>query len=127
MNTEIKNSPLKMTNLHFPVCSVHRNDYVSEGELSISVRKEIIPIKNHSYSVTIILDAERKETADLSIHVEANAVFYFEGSDSEIEKELISKNAVAIMMPYVRSQVTILTSQPNLKPVILPIFNVTNA
>lgn len=34
------------------------------------------------------------------------------------------KNAIAILFPYVRSEITLLTSQPSMKPIILPPVNI---
>ena len=41
-----------------------------------------------------------------------------------MKKSLIQKNAVAIMMPYVRSQLTLLTSQPGVDPIVMPPLNI---
>lgn len=39
-------------------------------------------------------------------------------------QNLINKNAVAIMMPYLRSELTLLTAQPDTDSVVLPPFNI---
>lgn len=44
----------------------------------------------------------------------------------ELKEDLISKNAVAIMMPYLRSQVSLITAQPGVECVVLPPFNINN-
>lgn len=44
--------------------------------------------------------------------------------DEETKKTLIHKNSVAIMMPYVRSELTLLTSQPDVEPVVMPPLNI---
>ena len=44
--------------------------------------------------------------------------------DSTLGKRLLQTNAVAILFPYVRSQLTLLTSQPGFDPVILPVMNI---
>lgn len=36
----------------------------------------------------------------------------------------MSKNAVAILMPYLRSELTLLTAQPDTESVVLPPFNI---
>ena len=46
----------------------------------------------------------------------------FKTDDMPVEKML--KNALAIMFPYLRSQVTLITTQPNFKPIILPVVNI---
>ena len=42
----------------------------------------------------------------------------------ELKKDLVSKNAIAILMPYLRSEVSLLTAQPGVECVVLPAFNI---
>ncbi|MCD8361333.1 MAG: Preprotein translocase subunit SecB, partial [Lachnospiraceae bacterium] len=44
----------------------------------------------------------------------------------DLKMKLINKNTVSIMMPYLRSEVSLLTAQPGMDCVVLPIFNVNN-
>ena len=37
----------------------------------------------------------------------------------EFAKEILLKNTVAIMLPFIRSQVSLLTTQPGMKPIML--------
>jgi preprotein translocase subunit SecB len=56
-------------------------------------------------------------------------VFKINDTDELNEKmrlDLINKNAVAILMPYMRSELTLLTAQPGTESVVLPPFNVNN-
>ena len=45
--------------------------------------------------------------------------------DENTQKTLLNQNSVAIMFPYLRSQVALLTSQPGLNTVQLPIIDVS--
>ena len=55
-----------------------------------------------------------------------NGFFDMENLESVSEKEaLIHKNAVAIMMPYLRSEVSLLTSQPETDVVVMPVLNIS--
>ena len=82
--------------------STHRGTLVLKGE------------KQEEYSIAISLSGffkiEKQEAAD--------------GTDYEMVQQLISKNAVAIMMPYLRSELTLLTAQPDTDSVVLPPFNI---
>ena len=44
--------------------------------------------------------------------------------EDKIVRDLINKNAVAILMPYLRSELTLLTAQPDTDSVVLPPFNI---
>lgn len=37
---------------------------------------------------------------------------------------MITKNTVAILMPYLRSELTLLTAQPEMESVVFPPFNI---
>lgn len=41
-----------------------------------------------------------------------------------LKNSLVVKNSVAIMMPYLRSQVSLVTAQPEVECVVLPAFNI---
>ena len=43
---------------------------------------------------------------------------------TELKWSLIHKNTLSILMPYLRSQVSLLTAQPNIDCVVLPPFNI---
>ena len=46
--------------------------------------------------------------------------------DASIRKAVISKNTLSILFPYLRSQVTLLTAQPDMKPIVLPAVNINS-
>ena len=44
----------------------------------------------------------------------------------ELKNALIAKNATAILMPYLRSEVSLLTAQPGMECVVMPVLNINN-
>lgn len=72
------------------------------------------------------LKANKKEEYEIEIAIQG--LFLFSSSGEEIneslKKDLIQKNSVAIMMPYVRSQLTLLSSQPGVDPIVMPPLNI---
>ena len=55
----------------------------------------------------------------------AEAHFTYEAETYEMEENIIKNNTVAIMFPFIRSQVTLLTTQPGMTPIVLPPINTT--
>lgn len=49
---------------------------------------------------------------------------FAEAASSDFAEEIISKNAVSIIFPYLRSQLSLATTQPNMSPVIIPPINI---
>lgn len=57
-----------------------------------------------------------------SLDIELYGKFSVEGNDILVENLL--PNAIAIMFPFLRSQVTLISSQPSFKPIIIPAINI---
>ena len=115
-------SDLKMENFHFVECSVARNEVIENGALSIELKKRINELGNGSYSVVLTLNVD-KANNDLSVKVIAAATFYLESDDVELVRTVMETNTVAIMFPFIRSQVSLLTTQPGMTPIVLPPIN----
>ena len=73
----------------------------------------------------VILTIKTKKLDEYNIELSLRGVFSFnEEIDIREKREFIRSNAVAIMMPYLRSELTLMTSQPGVEPIVLPPFNV---
>lgn len=115
-------SNLKMKDLYFSSCSVTRECKVENGECKADLQRNIKKTKDHEYDVELTLLVEK---SDLSVSVVTRAHFQFEGDTYEMEESIVNTNTVAIMFPFIRSQVTLLTTQPGMTPIVLPPINTT--
>lgn len=115
-------SNLKMHDLYFSSCSVERKCKVANGELNADLSRKIDPAGNHEYDVELALRITKE---DLKVLVITKAHFIYEAidEDADLEESIIKTNTVAIMFPFIRSQVTLLTTQPNMAPIVLPPIN----
>ena len=113
-------SNLQMKNFYFSNCSFIRGAIVEDGEFNMSLQKEISSIGNHEYRVVLITSVEKE---DMKLELIAQADFLYESDDYSREEAIINANTVAIMFPFIRSQVTLLTSQPGMTPIVLPAIN----
>lgn len=59
----------------------------------------------------------------MNVKVIASAKFSMDNDDIDLVRSIMDTNAVAIMFPFVRSQVSLLTTQPGMTPVVLPPIN----
>lgn len=115
-------SDLKMENFHFAECTVKRGKVIDNGPMLIDLQKEITELEEHSYSVALTLTI-RKENDDLNVKVVAAAEFSINIGDAELTRTIVETNTVAIMFPFIRSQVSLLTTQPGMTPIVLPPIN----
>ena len=100
----------------------NKSEFDFKLEISIGINSE-----GDVYKVTLKLIGEKSEEYNLTISL--TGFFSFDNREKlndSFKKELIEKNAVTIMMPYLRSQISLITAQPNVDCVVLPPFNINN-
>lgn len=133
MNDKI--SPLQLEELFVEKLEFNRTKSdLSDGKIDFKLDVEIMQGVSNSqdkneeiYKTTLIQTGVKSD--EFNFTVKLTGIFSLDLSHNLTEEErefIISKNTVAILIPYLRSQVTLLTSQPGLKPIMLPIFNVGN-
>lgn len=133
MNDKI--SPLQLEELFVEKLEFNRTKFdLSDGPVDFKLDVEIMQgvsdsqDKNEEIYKTSLIQTGVKSD-EFNFTVKLTGIFSLDLSHDLTEEEIefiISKNTVAILMPYLRSQVTLLTSQPGLQQIMLPIFNVGN-
>lgn len=89
-----------------------------------NIGKKIETIDNNVYKCSLRLNmcAENDEAV---LEIVVSGIFELETQmDEDMKKVVITKNTMAILFPYLRSQVTLLTAQPDVTPVVLPPINI---
>ena len=80
--------------------------------------------EHNDFNLKIKIEMEDEEK-NIAIKAIAMASFIYEGDQTaEIKDVIINENSVAIVFPYIRAQITILTAQPGINPVMFPIMNI---
>lgn len=112
---------LRLNALVFDEISFKRLNMHSENELEVSFSINIgTNISDPDVKkVTVLIDGEKRD--EYTFEIQASGFFTYEGN---VNDTIIQQNAVAIVMPYIRSEVSILTAQPGVEPVVLPPFNI---
>lgn len=78
------------------------------------------------YRVSLVLKGNKEK--EYTMEIVLSGYFSFDSTEElteEFKQTLINQNTVAIMMPYMRSQVSLLTAQPEVDCVVLPPFNIS--
>lgn len=121
-------SILKMERLVFDKIEFNRIGFKNNNEIEFQFQAGISQRNDGDiYKVNLIAKGNKKD--EYVFEISLTGFFTFESSDNlneEFKNNLLSKNAIAILMPYLRSQITLLTSQPEVDTVVLPIFNINN-
>ena len=123
-NSECK---LKLINLYFSKYDFQRDENVEENTYDTSFQISYAVNSDNDSMIKVTIDtcvSNEKNTITLNIQ----AVGIFEIDKKEIDKDmythLIQSNTVAILFPYIRSQISLLTTQPGMKPIVLPPINI---
>lgn len=125
---EKQNNYLVLQKLVFDEIQFKREGFKNKNKIEYSVNVQIGVSKDdeHEYRVTLMLVGDKKD--EYKIQITLLGFFKVENieTNSSMANDLINKNAVAIMWPYMRSQLTLLTSQPEMDCVVMPIVNMDN-
>lgn len=121
-------SVLNMNKLVFDKIEFDRQGFKNQNQPNYSIETHFAKNQQENiYRVTLILKCDKKD--EYTFEISLTGYFSFDSQeemDENEKNELISKNAVAIIMPYMRSQVSLLTAQPEVDCVVLPPFNINN-
>ncbi|MCI9227487.1 MAG: Preprotein translocase subunit SecB [Dorea sp.] len=119
------NSALTLQKMVFDRIEFDRKGFKNNKELEFELQVQIGSDKNSTYKVTLVLNGTKQDEYNIVISLSGFfAVETQEELDNKVVQTLINKNAVAILMPYLRSELTLLTAQPDTDSVVLPPFNI---
>lgn len=119
------NSSLILQTMVFDKIEFERKGFKNYNELKFELHVQIGMSEDDVYKVTLVLSGDKKDEYDILISL--TGFFLVEGKENfgdQMVNDLIRKNAVAILMPYLRSELTMLTAQPDTDSVVLPPFNI---
>lgn len=124
-------SVLVLKKLVFDNISFNRIDFKSDKDITFNFEiqygknKSVENENSDAYRVT--LKSTGCKEGEYTISISISGFFSFkidEEIPEEVKEGLISKNAVTILMPYLRSQISLLTAQPGVDSVVLPPLNI---
>ena len=125
-NKETFQSVLQLDKIVFDKIEFKRLGFSSEKELEMEIQSNISQKQTAEiYRVTLILKGNKPE--EYIFEISLTGFFSFEAENiiqEELKNTLVTKNAIAILMPYLRSEVSLLTAQPGIECVVLPAFNI---
>ena len=120
MNME-NNCILKLNHLLFDEITFNRVNFKSENDLQVEFGFAFNKRENGEFVSSIRIIGTKKDEYNFVVRVSG----YFQISETvEDSNILIQQNAIAIVFPYIRSQISLLTAQPEVDPVILPPMNI---
>jgi len=126
-SAELQKSVLKLENLYFTECSFTRREDLSKKEIeyNYNFKREITESEDKQhFKVALCLNMDERENKAVEINIRIVGCFTVEAIDEKAKDVLIKKNSLTVLFPYLRSQLCLLTSQPGIQQIMLPIVNV---
>ena len=126
-NKSIK-SVLKLNKIVFDKMEFIRLGFRNDKELKLEIQSNVSQRQETEiYRVTLLLKGKKPE--EYTLEISLSGYFSIESENKlaeDLKNTLVTKNSVAILMPYLRSQLSLLTAQPEVECVVLPPFNINN-
>lgn len=119
-------SALVLDHAVFDCIEFHREGFQNDNEAKFSLQVQAGTDEgNQCFRVSLVLVGKKEE--EYSMKIGLSGFFHVETErlpDNVEVATLIKSNAVAILLPYLRSEVSLLTAQPETECVVMPVFNV---
>ena len=113
-------SPLVLEKIEIVESTFRKRDEAIDGlELGVQVERKLNKLDDGFFEVlleTTVSDEEEK----VFVNVKGRAIF----STQQENMDILEKNTIAIMFPYIRSYISIVTTQPGMNPIVLPAMNI---
>lgn len=120
MNME-NNCILKLNHLLFDEITFNRVNFKSKNDLQVEFGFSFNKREYGEFVSSIRIIGTKKDEYNFVVRASG----YFQISEAVEDLDiLIQQNAIAIVFPYIRSQISLLTAQPEVDPVILPPMNI---
>lgn len=113
-------SPLILNKIEIIESSFRKKDVpLEELELGVQVEHSVNKLDDDNFEV-IIITIVSDEDENIYIRVKERAIF----NTDQKNMDILEKNTIAIMFPYIRSYISTLTTQPGMNPIVLPAMNI---
>lgn len=100
------------------------NDNIDMSNSRMRFGRMIEEFDNGDSLVTLNIHIQHK-TNETKIFLELSGLFGFSSKvDDEFRNQMLERNAVSIIFPYLRSQLSIVSTQPGMIPIVLPAINI---
>lgn len=100
-----------------------------EFQIAPEFSKSVVEHDNNKYEVILSVGINSEDDAPVPFDLFVEMAGYFElreGLEEDLQKNLLNRNAVAIMYPFLRAAVSSLTSTANVTSLVLPVINLAS-
>lgn len=127
MADNVGTAELQLERLAFEEIQYSRVIEMTDGktEYEMNFNREIIAdSSNERFKVSLTANIWSKGEPSVQMRIRMAGYFRCICDDEGLKQELIRYNTVAIMFPYIRSQISLVTTQPDIPPISFPPVNI---
>ena len=126
--TNLAKSVLELKSLYFDTIEFRRREnIVTNPELHMNFSREVKQDDQNPSHFWLILGTnitdKQKEAVEINVSLVGEFIVSADENNFDILR-LIKENGVVILFPYLRSELTLLTTQPGFHPIVLPAVNI---
>lgn len=87
-------------------------------------RQVLASAEGQHFRVSLTANVWSKDEDGFKLEITLVGFFSCDCQDETLKRELLNKNAIAILFPYLRSQISLVTTQPDIQPITLQPMNI---
>ena len=129
MANEQFKSVLQLERLSFEEISYSRktDTAIANIEYEVNFTRQISSSEDEKhFKVSLTANICSKDNDAIKLKITLVGYFMCECDDADLKTRLVSYNTMSILFPYIRSQISLVTTQPDLLPVTLPPVNIVS-
>ena len=119
----VKESALQINPVIFDELTFKRlsNKHFGESKIQLKIGQIIQKLKDTHYRVIIKVEAVQEEEFSATVQISGYCTI---DENDPAKDQLLKRNTLAILFPYIRSELTLLTAQPETDPIVWPVMNI---
>lgn len=111
-------SPLILEKIEITESTFRKKDFsLDELELGVRVEHSVENIGKDEYEI-VLNTTVSDENENVYVNVRGKAIF----RTQQKNMDMLEKNTIAIIFPYIRSYISIITTQPGMPPIVFPLW-----
>lgn len=95
----------------------------SNRKYAFSFEKNMEEFDSNQYKICLKCNINNEDNTT-ELHVQVVGEFECSLEEGKFKSDLLNENAIAILFPYLRSQICLVTTQPEQAPINLPAINI---
>jgi len=121
-NIPVEKSVLQIHPVAFDKLSFERiGNRTEDSKIHLEINQRIKKHDEAHYTTTILVKATKEKEFIATVQISGECTV----NEKDPNKErLVKENAFFILFPYVRSELTLLTAQPETDPIVFPVMNI---